>query len=263
MNFSSLINKEIERKRKKAAPNNAKKQKVELKAEEKPSLDPNVSPQAFLDLIPSEKLNSSLNNLDGITEKELSKEDQLQKLDRLVKAEKKKKEYEQYLQLENDVDPTINLEDIGHIQEKKKSLELQIRKFFKYMISVWEQNPESPPQQYTLALLEQVKKDMIKLLYKLRAGKLSDSIIISLSTIVYYIQHQDFVKANESYMKLSIGNTAWPIGIRDVGIHARSALSKITGEDKSTVANIMQSESMKRWIIAVKRIISYTEKTSK
>lgn len=260
MSFASLISKEIDKKRKKAAgAKSSKKQKAEQKP--KDSDIPNEQ-DPILASISDEKLKNAINQLDPNdpnNDENLSKENQLHKLDLLMKAENKEARYTDYLNAEKEVDPSIDLQDIGAIGEKKRRLEMQIRKFLKFMLSYWQENPEAPPQQYTLAMLEEVKKDIIKLLYKLRSGKLSESMVISLSTIVYYIQHKEFVKANEAYMKLSIGNTAWPIGIRDVGIHARSALSKITGEDKSTVANIMQGEATRKWIIAVKRVISYTE----
>lgn len=214
--------------------------------------------QEFLRSVADEKLENSLKLFEG-EDSSLSKEDKLRKLDLLVKTEQRNDAYKAYLDEESSASPVITLENIGGIEANKRQLELQVRLALKNIISLWEAKPQEPPEPYTGSMLREVKRDIVKLLYKLRSGKLEDSILLSLATVIYYIQQKNFVKANESYMKLSIGNVAYPIGIRDVGIHARHALLKITGEDKSTIANVMKSESFRKWILAVKRLISYSE----
>ncbi|PSK39848.1 hypothetical protein C7M61_001657 [Candidozyma pseudohaemuli] len=214
--------------------------------------------QEFLRSVADDKLEKSLKIFEG-EDSSLSKEDQLRKLDLLVKTEQRNDAYKAYLDEESSASPVITLENIGDIDTNKRQLELQVRLALKDIISLWEAMPQEPPEPYTVGMLREVKRDIVKLLYKLRAGKLENSILLSLATVIYYIQQKNFVKANESYMKLSIGNVAYPIGIRDVGIHARHALLKITGEDKSTIANVMKSESFRKWILAVKRLISYSE----
>lgn len=257
---------EIARKRKAAKEKSApKKPKTEnsstndaLETQGESTTLPVSEEQELLNTVPDEKLEQSLETFDG-SDSSLKKEDQLRKLNLLVKTEKRNEAYKAYLDEESSVSPIITLEGIADVETKKRQLEMQVRLSLKGILSLWEAMPQQPPEPYTVGMLREVKRDLVKLLYKLRAGKLEESIVLSLATIVYYIQLQDFVKANESYMKLSIGNVAYPIGIRDVGIHARHALLKITGEDKSTIANVMKSESTRRWILGVKRLISYSE----
>ena len=43
-----------------------------------------------------------------------------------------------------------------------------------------------------------------------------------------YMQEREYLKANDSYLRLSIGNAPWPIGVTMVGIHERSAREKIS-----------------------------------
>lgn len=266
MGLSGLLSAEIAKKRKAAKEkSNIKKPKVETLTSEDSKKDDGpdephtvTDEQKLLDSVSEDRLEKSLKAFEG-DDSTLSKEDQLRKLDLLVKTEQRNDAYKAYLDEENAVSPTITLEDIGAIETKKRQLELQIRRSLKGIILLWEALPQEPPEPYTIGMLKEVKRDIIKLLYRLRTGKLDESIILSLATIIYYIQLQDFVKANESYMKLSIGNVAYPIGIRDVGIHARAALLKITGEDKSTIANVMKDETTRKWILSVKRLISYSE----
>lgn len=265
MDFSNLLSKEIDRKRKQSKSKAQKRQKTcpELEPEPKPEIqqpEPHHDEESqLLEAISAEKLQKSLG---PEHESGLSKTEQLRKLEILVKNERKNELYQKHLEAESVVDPTVQLKDIGNISdaESYKRLSLQVRKFVKQILRNWEAAPETVPGQYTVALLNETKRDVVKLLYKLRSQKLKPDMLVSLSTIAYYIQTSSFAKANESYMKLSIGNVAWPIGIRDVGIHARSALLKITGDDKSLLANIMQNEHTRKWIIAVKRLITYCER---
>jgi pre-mRNA-splicing factor 18 len=46
--------------------------------------------------------------------------------------------------------------------------------------------------------------------------------------ICMYMQEREYLKANDSYLRLSIGNAPWPIGVTMVGIHERSAREKIS-----------------------------------
>ena len=61
----------------------------------------------------------------------------------LVRHEKKNARYKAYLDMENDVDVTIHLEDIGSISEKDSStrLAMQVRKFIKQIVRNWESAP--------------------------------------------------------------------------------------------------------------------------
>lgn len=261
MDFSGLLSKEIDRKRKKAKLKNALKKHKAAPTEESKVLEEVAQSeekhlQDSLLSISDTKLQQSLQSLGTEYDDNLPKEEQLQTLEILVKQDRKNKQYEAFLKEEKSVDDSINPQDVGriHTPEVYRILCLQVRKFIKISLKTWEQNID---EQFSQSLLLETKRDLVKLMYKLRSGKIQQSMLITLATIVHDIQTEQFSKANESYMKLSIGNVAWPIGVRDVGIHARSADKKITGDDKDLVANIMQNEHTRRWIIAVKRLINW------
>lgn len=262
MDFGDLLAKEIERKRKiETAKNDVKKHKPEVPEPEVPTENPvvkeSLSPDPLLS-ISDAKLQESLQSLDAKYDKVLLKEEQLRTLEILVKNDRKDKQYEAFINEESQVSDTIEPEDVGKVTQAEtyRKLCLQVRKFVKFSLKTWEHNIDD---QFPQSLLVETKRDLVKLLYKLRSGKIHQNMLISLVTIVHDIQIEQFSKASEDYMKLSIGNVAWPIGVRDVGIHARSADSKITGDNKETVANIMQNEHTRRWIIAVKRLINWWE----
>ena len=145
----------------------------------------------------------------------------------------------------------ITLDLITDITNKQDEVYLKLRVYIKQLIKQW-QECDNDDQE----LLMETKKSIVKLLYKL-SHKLSLDMLISLLTIVYYIQQNEFNKANESYMKLSMATSVGQLGW-SIGIHARSAALKITGA--SNVSNIMLSESTRRWIISIKRLISFKER---
>jgi len=68
---------------------------------------------------------------------------------------------------------------------------------------------------------------------------------------------KEYVRANDVYMRLTIGNSPWPMGVTMVGIHERSGRSKIN-TDK--VAHIMNNEIYRKSFQGIKRLISVCQK---
>ncbi|CAI4063227.1 hypothetical protein SUVZ_07G2490 [Saccharomyces uvarum] len=111
-------------------------------------------------------------------------------------------------------------------------------------------------EEYHPELFLDTKKALFPLLLQLRRGQLPTDLLISLATVLYHLQQPSQTNlAIQSYMKLSIGNVAWPIGVTSVGIHARSAHSKIQGGQSA--ANIMTDERTRLWITSIKRLITF------
>lgn len=256
MDFSKLLSKQIAQKQR-DAKNRAGRKAAGTKtpattspAEASAPSQNQPASDAFLTPTEDQKVQQGLEILDGPATDTLTEDEKLRKLDLLVRQEKKDRLYKAYLEEENAAPILIDQDDI--LRQNTKLLRLQVRKFFMQILRLWEGDAD---------LLLETKKDAVKLLYKLRRGTLNDDMLTSLSTIVYYVQTENITKANEAYLKLSIGNVAWPIGVRDVGIHARAADAKIAGDDKSQLANIMKSEATRRWLISVKRIVNYCEQS--
>lgn len=277
MDFSNLLKKEIDLKRKKAKSTLSLKRKrlAEKNHSESASLEKNDDfksdaqvPQMNSALPKKKQESSDKGSQDQGNSKEVPEKVEFDEVELPVKEDivsvepnpksEKKAGYTEYLERENQVDIVIQSEDI--LNQNTEKLSLQIRKFFKEMLYTWTDHCN---EQFPSAVLLETKRDVVKLLYKLRSGKLDAEVVISLATIVHYIQTEHFIRASESYLKLSIGNVAWPIGVRDVGIHARAADAKIAGDDKQKLANIMKSESTRRWLVAVKRLINYSESLHK
>lgn len=147
----------------------------------------------------------------------------------------------------------IDPKDIGD-PAKLERLSLQCNLFIHDILSQWNEHSE----EYHSDLLVETKKALFPLLVKLRRATLAQDLVISLASVLYHLQSNQNNLAIESYMKLSIGNVAWPIGVTSVGIHARSAHSKIQGTD-GQVANVMLDEGTRLWITSIKRLITFHE----
>ncbi|KAL6452660.1 PRP18 Pre-mRNA-splicing factor 18 [Candida maltosa Xu316] len=259
MDFSNLISKEIDKKRKNLGSKKTKKKQKKQKAPPNPETAPEeISPPTTTtknNELSEEQINFKLSEL-GEQDDTLSKQDKVKKLQLLLQLQVKNTKYKKWLDKEAELygDPEkqrITLDLITNINQKKDEVCLILRVYIKELIKQWEESDHDE-------LLLETKRNIVKLLYKLRSGKLNLEMLISLSTIIYHIQQNEFNKANESYMKLSIGNVCWPIGVVNIGIHARSAASKITGAN--SVSNIMLNESTRRWIISIKRLITFKER---
>merc|ERR1711953_1019369 len=75
----------------------------------------------------------------------------------------------------------------------------------------------------------------------------------SLSSLVKYIMHKDYILANEKYMEMAIGNAPWPIGVTNAGIHARPGRERIFSKH---VAHVLNDESQRKYIQGLKRLMT-------
>ena len=75
-----------------------------------------------------------------------------------------------------------------------------------------------------------------------------------ITNIFINIQNREYIKANEVYLSLSIGNKPWPLGVSNVSIHERVSRARI-----ATSAHIMNSEETRKYIIAIKRLLTFAQ----
>ncbi|KAJ9097668.1 hypothetical protein QFC21_004705 [Naganishia friedmannii] len=99
--------------------------------------------------------------------------------------------------------------------------------------------------------------EYLKPLFKqLRNRALEHDVLRLLAEIIHYMQKREYQAANDAYLRLSIGNAAWPIGVTMVGIHERSAREKI-GQD--SVAHVLNDEVSRKYIQSVKRLLTFAQ----
>ncbi len=140
------------------------------------------------------------------------------------------------------------------------------REYIKNVLRQWEESNKAienkDQQEKQNALLLETKRWLVPLLVKIKRDELDQDLAITLSTTLYNLQNGKYIEAESNYMELSVGNVAWPIGVASVSIHSRAAQARINGESGG-ISNIMKDEKMRRWILAVKRVMSFVQRSEK
>ncbi|PIK48398.1 putative pre-mRNA-splicing factor 18 [Apostichopus japonicus] len=73
------------------------------------------------------------------------------------------------------------------------------------------------------------------LVRKLKRKTLPPDLLDSLVQIVKFMLEREYVKANDEYLQMAIGNAPWPIGVTMVGIHARTGREKIYSKNVARI----------------------------
>ncbi|CAI9594465.1 unnamed protein product [Staurois parvus] len=79
----------------------------------------------------------------------------------------------------------------------------------------------------------------------------------SITDIIKYMLQREYVKANDAYLQMAIGNAPWPIGVTMVGIHARTGREKIFSKH---VAHVLNDETQRKYIQGLKRLMTICQK---
>ncbi|KAL5526854.1 hypothetical protein ACEPAF_8581 [Sanghuangporus sanghuang] len=136
------------------------------------------------------------------------------------------------------------------------ALKKTLREWAEYM----DERPEYTKQttQGKLAAATQVQSaQYLKPLFKsLRQRNLPSDVLARVTEIVHYMQKRQYQKANDAYLRLSIGNAPWPIGVTMVGIHERSAREKISSDQ---VAHVLNDEVSRKYIQSLKRLLTFSQ----
>jgi len=143
--------------------------------------------------------------------------------------------------------------------------EERVRSTIKALLNRWAAElaalPESERRTYKVraeyTTCEQTVDHLRPLLKRLRKRSLPRDILRALEEIFAHVAAREYVRANDRYLRLAIGNAPWPMGATMVGIHARSAREKI-GEGK--VAHVMNDEETRKYITAIKRLVTLAQK---
>jgi pre-mRNA-splicing factor 18 len=67
---------------------------------------------------------------------------------------------------------------------------------------------------------------------------------------------REYMKANEAYLLMAIGNQAWPMGVSAVSIHMRTGREKISS---GGVAHVLNDERARKYVQAIKRLMTFAQ----
>lgn len=162
-----------------------------------------------------------------------------------------------------------NTNNIGgdNDDDDESDLDKLVYRFFKGMLQSWERDLANRPDHIKRTAQGKIAtktmkqcKDYIRPLFKLcKQRDVPPDILPNLVEIVKFCRQGEFVMANDAYIKLAIGNAAWPIGVTMVGIHERTGREKINSNKQ---AHVMNNESQRKYLTSVKRLISYAQSIS-
>ncbi|KZT02893.1 Prp18-domain-containing protein [Laetiporus sulphureus 93-53] len=119
------------------------------------------------------------------------------------------------------------------------------------------ENVKRTAQGKLAAATQRQSAEYLKPLFKLlRSRNLPPDMLARVAEIVHHMQKRQYQKANDSYLRLSIGNAPWPIGVTMVGIHERSAREKISADQ---VAHVLNDEVSRKYIQSLKRLLTFSQ----
>lgn len=140
-----------------------------------------------------------------------------------------------------------------------------ILKFLEFLLHLWakdykiraDDSKRSLEAKLAGATQRQTESYLKPLLRKLKHKKTPPDILGSLTTIIMSLLEREYVKANDSYLQMAIGNAPWPIGVTMVGIHARTGREKIFAQN---VAHVLNDETQRKYIQGLKRLMTFCQK---
>ncbi|TYZ60206.1 hypothetical protein PybrP1_003528 [[Pythium] brassicae (nom. inval.)] len=149
----------------------------------------------------------------------------------------------------------------------ERDLDKLVYRFFKAKLQAWERDLAARPDHVKRTAQGKIAtktmkqcKDYIRPLFKLcKQRQVPPDILPNLVEIVRFCRQGEFVLANDAYIKLAIGNAAWPIGVTMVGIHERTGREKINSNKQ---AHVMNNEAQRKYLTSVKRLVSYAQSVS-
>lgn len=140
-----------------------------------------------------------------------------------------------------------------------------ILKFIQFLLGLWakdcktrsDDSKRSLEAKLAGATQRQTESYLKPLLRKLKNKKTPQDILGALTTIIMNLLDREYVKANDSYLQMAIGNAPWPIGVTMVGIHARTGREKIFAQN---VAHVLNDETQRKYIQGLKRLMTFCQK---
>ncbi|XP_054708255.1 pre-mRNA-splicing factor 18-like [Uloborus diversus] len=140
-----------------------------------------------------------------------------------------------------------------------------ILKFLRFLLQLWGQQLNSRPESDKTSMKGKVAsatytqtQDYIRPLFRrLKKENVPEDILEHLVLIVNYLLDRNYVKANDAYLEMAIGNSPWPIGVTMVGIHARTGREKIFSRN---IAHVLNDETQRKFIQALKRLMTQCQR---
>lgn len=177
---------------------------------------------------------------------------------------------------ENSLSNDVSVKDDGTTQDDLETMKAElgqgnkdkdheiILRYFKFVMKKWgEVLNERPTEEKrtTKGKMESAKHSqtvtyLMPLFKKLKNKDVDEGLLESIVEIVQKMMDRNYIRANDTYLEMAIGNAPWPIGVTMVGIHARTGREKISSR---YVAHVLNDETQRKYIQAVKRLLTQAQ----
>ncbi|VDK86824.1 unnamed protein product [Litomosoides sigmodontis] len=141
-----------------------------------------------------------------------------------------------------------------------------IREFFSYILTRWgralnardEVEKRSAEGKLAATMHKQTMEHLRPLMKNLEKHNVNADIREHLIKICrLLIIDRDYIRANNAYMEMAIGNAPWPVGVTRSGLHQRPGSAKAY---VSNIAHVLNDETQRKYIQAFKRIMTRCQK---
>jgi len=154
------------------------------------------------------------------------------------------------------------------VAEQNMPVEDRIIKWLKKWSTDWEADMDSRSDdikktaagKHATLRFEETMQYLKPLYLRLKHKNIDPELLAGISLIVQAMKDRNYIHANKIYLGLAIGNSPWPIGVTQVGLHERSAREKISFKGTSGKAHIMNDEATRKYIQALKRLITFCQR---
>lgn len=154
--------------------------------------------------------------------------------------------------------------ELGERRNKGKDAEM-ILTALKFILQLWGEKLNSRAEaekvsmrgKLSSATYNQTQAYLRPLFKRLRKNTIPEDILDHLVRIVKHMLEKQYVRANDAYLQMAIGNAPWPIGVTMVGIHARTGREKIFSQN---IAHVLNDETQRKFIQALKRLMTQCQR---
>jgi len=154
------------------------------------------------------------------------------------------------------------------VAEKNMAVEDRISKWLQKWMKDWEHDLEarddsikaSAPGRQADVRFKETEQYLKPLYSRLKHRNLDVNLLAGVKLIIDAMKDRNYLHAYKIYMGVAIGNSPWPIGVTQVGLHERSAREKISFKYSSGSAHIMNDEATRKFIQALKRLMTFCQR---
>eukprot|EP00124_Ichthyophonus_hoferi_P003802 Ihof_evm5s356 gene=Ihof_evmTU5s356 len=189
--------------------------------------------------------NDFMDAIDKVNEKQLQEMLMHQQQDEESIAAERQKRRKERAEIESLTRDTIeSMYDLAGKGDFKLDMMFCLR-YIQYLLMMWEQQLDDRPVEVVQsmagkresAIYTQTIGYLDPLITKLRNNDITEDIVVLLTEIIKLLIDRNYIQAADIYLRLAIGNAAWPIGVTMVGIHARTGREKIFSQHVAHVLN--------------------------